>query len=269
METLLFCLHLCAYLLAALALPLPAVRKAAIGVLLLAGLASVGSGLSADGDRILTTVHTYAGFEGTNQEISMVRFPTGTVTAKGWQWALPFGAFALLWCLLLRQLGDRPLRSALALPLLLAWTAAASWILMQVYAAPELLVQPLGVDRFLWPSGLAAALLAARLASGFLRLFVAIGTAILLGRLPVALFSKYASDHRLGTCLDVTDVRDIVNPMTQLQFEPRLEPGSGAQQFWLIWLEHAIFFPGVYLMSLFGIAFGAFMWHRHGPAEAS
>jgi hypothetical protein len=61
-------------------------------------------------------------------------------------------------------------------------------------------------------------------------------------------------------------VRDIVNPMTQLQFDPRLQPGSAEQQFWLIWLEHVIVFPALYLLSLTGIAFGVWMFHRHGPA---
>jgi hypothetical protein len=51
--------------------------------------------------------------------------------------------------------------------------------------------------------------------------------------------------------------------MTQMQFEPRLVAGSSEQQFWLIWLEHVIFFPAVYLMSLFGIAFGLWLYHRH------
>jgi hypothetical protein len=268
MDTLLFVLHLLAYLLTALALPLPRLRQAAIGALLLAGLGSIGSGLLDGGERALTTVHTYAGFEGINQEISMVRFPTGTVTAKSWQWPLPFGGFALLWVFALSRLGSRELGSALRLPLLLAWTATASWLGMQHFAAPEILVQPLGLDRFLWPAGLAAALLAARLSNGYLRLFVTISSATLLSRLPAALFSKFASDNRLGTCLDISSVRDIVNPLTQMQFEPRLEAGSSAQQFWLIWLEHVIFFPGVYLLSLFGIAFGTFLFHRHGPETA-
>ena len=130
-------------------------------------------------------------------------------------------------------------------------------------------MQPVGLDRFLWPAGLAAALLAARRAKSLLQLFVMVGATTLLSRLPAALFSKYASDHQLGTCLDISKVVDIVNPMTQMQFEPRLVAGTGAQQFWLIWLEHVIFFPAVYLMSLLGIAFGAYMFHRHGPETES
>jgi hypothetical protein len=69
----------------------------------------------------------------------------------------------------------------------------------------------------------------------------------------------------MGTCLDISSVRDIVNPMTQMQFEPRLQAGSTEQQFWLIWLEHVIFYPAVYVMSLFGIALATYMFHRHGP----
>jgi hypothetical protein len=268
MEPLLACLHLSAFLSVALALAVPALRKPALLILVVAAGAGLVLGFGG-GERALTTVHTYAGYEGIAQEVSMVRFPTGTVTAPAWQWPLPFAGFALLWAVGLLQLGTRPLRSALLLPLGLAWSATAAWLGMQMLAAPSEVVQPLGLDRFLWPAGLAAALLAARHARSLLQLFVLIGSSTLLGRLPAALFSKYASDHRLGTCLDVSTVRDIVNPMTQMQFEPRLEAGSSEQQFWLIWLEHVIFFPAVYLMSLFGIAFGAWMFHRHGPATES
>jgi len=82
------------------------------------------------------------------------------------------------------------------------------------------------------------------------------------------LFSEFVSDAHGGTCLDVTSVVHIVNPMTQNQFHPPLVAGSSAQQFWTIWLEHVIFFPAVHLMSLFGIAFAAWMFHRHGADTA-
>ena len=101
-------------------------------------------------------------------------------------------------------------------------------------------------------------------ARSLLSLFVLVGGGVTLARLPAALFSKYSSDAHLGGVLDVSSVRDIVNPMTQMQFEPPLAAGSGQQQFWLIWLEHVIFFPAVYAMSLFGIAFALWMFHKHG-----
>ena len=72
--------------------------------------------------------------------------------------------------------------------------------------------------------------------------------------------------NQVNTCK--RSARDIVNPMTQMQFDPRLEVGSPEQEFWLIWLEHIIFFPAVYLMSLFGIGFGVYMWHKHGDKPA-
>lgn len=265
MDVLLLLLHLAAFVTLALALPLPRVRPVASGTLALAALAGVAAGALAPEPRTLTTVHTYAGFAGSDQEVSMVAFPTGQRTAAGWQWPLPFAGFAALWLLVLRRLGQHPPAHALLLPLLYAWSATAAWLGMQWLAAPALLVQPVGLDRFLWPAGLAAALLVAARATAFLPLFVQVGTAVLAARLPAALFSKLASDRGWGTVLDVSSVRDIVNPMTQMQFDPRLEPGSGAQQFWLIWLEHVIFFPAVYALSLLGIAFGAWMFHRHGP----
>ena len=265
MASLITAVHLLAYLLAALALPLPVLRRFAMLALGAAAIAGIVSGCTEAGERTLTTVHTYAGFEGDNQEISMVRFPTGTTHAPAWQWPLPFAGFALLWILLLAAMERRQLGNPLLFPLVLAWTATAAWLGMQWLAAPAEVVQPLGLDRFLWPAGLAVALLAARSAKSMLWLFVWISAGTLLSRLPAAGFSKLASDLQLGTCLDISTVRDIVNPMTQMQFEPRLVPGSGQQQFWLVWLQHVIFFPGVYVMSLFGIAFGLYMFHRNGP----
>jgi hypothetical protein len=237
--------------------------------LALAAIAGVVSGLADAGERTLTTVHTYAAFQGDDQEVSMVRFPTGTAHAPAWQWPLPFAGFALLWILLLAAMGRRQLEGAFWFPLLFAGTATAAWLGMQWLAAPGEVVQPFGLDRFLWPAGLAAALLAARTAKSMLLVFVLISSSVLAARLPAALFSKLASDLQLGTCLDISSVRDIVNPMTQMQFEPRLLSGSGQQQFWLIWLQHMIFFPGVYLLSLFGIAFGLHMFHRHSATKGS
>ncbi len=266
MDVVLTLLHLAAFLALGFALALPRARTLAIGVLAVAALASVLAGSLDGAPRALTTIHTYAGFEGAAHEISMVSFPTGEFHAPGWQWPLPFLGFALLWIVVLMGIGQRPLRIPLGLPLLFAWSGIATWLGMQWCAAPDILVQPVGLDRVLWPAGLAAGLIAAFQATSAYRLFLWLSGGTLLMRLPAALFSKYASDAEVGTCLDIHTVRDIVNPMTQMQFDPRLVIGSGDQQFWLIWLEHVIFFPAVYLMSLFGIAFGAYMFHRHGKS---
>lgn len=264
MDVVFLLLHLAAYLALGFALALPRCRKAASAVLAIAALAGVVHAGLSDGTAALTTVHTYAGFEAAAQEVSMVAFATGEFRAPSWQWPLVFLAFALLWLAVLWLLGQRPLQNPLLLPLAFAWSGTAAWLGLQWHAAPALLVQPIGLDRFLWPAGLATCLIAAFTVTSAARLFLWLSAATLLMRLPAALFSKYASDHQLGTCLDVSKVIDIVNPMTQMQFDPRLVTGSGQQQFWLIWLEHTIFFPAVYLMSLFGIAFGAWMFHRHG-----
>jgi hypothetical protein len=263
MEALLTVLHIVAYLGLGFGLALPRFRLVAMGLLALAAV--VGFVTGGDGERTLTTVHTFAGYEGSSQEISMVSFPTGTKTAPAAQWSLVFAGFAGFWLAVLFVLGRRDLKNPLLLPLLFGWTGAATWLGLQWAAAPAALVQPVGIDRFLWPAGFVACLLAAWTQKSALRLFVVLSATVLLLRLPLALFSKYASDHHLGTCLDVTNVIDIVNPMTQMQFDPRLEAGSSQQQFWLIWLEHVIFFPAAHFLSLFGIAFGAWMFHRHGP----
>ncbi|MGB3968591.1 MAG: hypothetical protein WBO45_17785 [Planctomycetota bacterium] len=262
-------LHLGSWLTLALGLAAPRCRTWAIVALAATALAGVITAGFADGNRTLTTVHTFAGFEGAAMEASMVAFPTGSFTAPAWHWPMVFLGFAGLWIAVLWVLGRAPLRNPLLLPLLFAWTGIATWLGMQWCAAPEILVQPVGLDRFLWPAGLAAALLAARRAATFGRLFLWLSAATLLMRLPAALFSKFATDQRLGTCLDVHDVRDIINPLTQMQFEPRLQVDSGEQQFWLIWLEHVIFFPAVHLMGLFGVAFAAWMFHRHPDSRGA
>ncbi|MFN7591276.1 MAG: hypothetical protein ACK501_23345 [Planctomycetota bacterium] len=273
MDVTLTCLHLTAYLVLALALPLPRLRGAATLVLALAAVAGIAAGLMAPGERTLETVHTYAAYDGEKgMEVSMVRFATGTFTAPGWQWPLPFALFAAFWLTVLFGAKDRPLGRPWLWPLLFGWTATAAWLGMQWLAAPGPVVQPIGLDRFLWPAGLAASLLAARTATKALPLFVTVSGTILLARLPAALFSKFASEARLGSCLDVSTVgtspaRTIVNPMTQMQFENPFVANSSEHQFWTIWLEHVIFFPAIHLMSLFGIAFSAWMFHRHGAEE--
>lgn len=266
MDVLLACLHIAAYVALGLALPVPALRRSAQAALLVAAAVGIALGLTGPAERTLETVHTYAGFAPASYEISMVAHPTGTATAPGWQWPLPWAAFALVWVVVLQGIGCRPLRSPFALPLAFAWSALAAWLAMQALAAPAALVQPVGLDRFLFPAGLALALVAARTASGLLPMILLISAGTFGARLPVAIWSKIASDQRLGTTLDVTDVVDIVNPIRQTQFEPRLVAGSAEQQFWLIWLEHVIVFPALYLLSLAGIAFGVHMFHRHGPA---
>lgn len=265
MEPTIALLHISAWLLLAFALVTPKIRRFTISCLTAVAAATLIAS-QGEGERTLETVHTYAGYEGNAMEVSMVSYPTGIVTAAAGQWAVPYAAFALTWILILWVLGRRELKNPWGLPLLLAWTSFATWLGMQYLAAPALVVQPVGLDRFLWPAGLALSLVAARSARSLALLFVMVSSGILLGRLPVALFSKYASDSKLGSSLDVHLVRDIVNPMTQQPFEPRLLEGSSEQQFWLIWLEHAIFFPGVYALSLLGIAFGAYMFHKHAPA---
>ncbi|MCR9246735.1 MAG: hypothetical protein NXI31_17005 [bacterium] len=263
MDLLVALLQFAAFLLLGLGLALPGWRRAAIAALGLAAAVSLGHGLTGPTEQTLTTVHHYAGFEGAALEVSMVAFPTGTVTAPGWQWPLPFLAFAILWGAVLWTRGRRELRSPFLLPMAMAWSAAATWLGMQTLAAPAAVVQPIGIDRFLWPALLALAILVARQASGILMLIVMVSASMLAARLPFAMFSKWASDQRLGTSLDISQVIDIVNPMTHMTFDPRIVSGSDDQQFWLIWLEHLIIFPALYTTSLFGIALGVHLWHKH------
>jgi len=257
--------QLAAFLGLGLALAVPAARRWAIALLSLATALAIANALLGPDPRTLETVHNYAGYEGASLEVTMRGFPTGSFTAPAWQWPLPWIGFAALWIVVLRRLGTRLPAGPLLLPMLFAWSATATWLGMQALAAPAAVLQPAGLDRFLWPAGLAVTLLAARSASGILQLVVIISATVIAARLPAALFSKLASDLHLGTSLDISSVIDIVNPMTQMQFEPQLVSGSGAQQFWLIWLEQLIIYPALHSLSLFGIGLGAYLWHKHAP----
>jgi hypothetical protein len=264
MEVLLALLHLAAFVTLGIAIPVPAVRRPAIAALALAAVASVTFGVVESGERTLETVHSYAGFAGHDLEVSMVPFPTGTVTAAGWLWPVPFAAFAMLWIAVLAFRGREPLRFPIWTALVFAWTATGCWLAMQMLAAPSAIVQPVGLDRVLFPAGLAAAIGAGRTRERLLPMLLVVSSAVMAARVPVALFSNYATDFQLGTVLDTSRIRDIVNPMTQMQFDPRLVPGSGEHKFVLIWLEHLIVFPALYLMSLSGVGFCVLMFHQHG-----
>ncbi|MFK7741130.1 MAG: hypothetical protein AB8H80_12490 [Planctomycetota bacterium] len=268
MDLLIALLHVTAHIALAFAIVLPGFRRIGISILTAIAATTLFLGMG-DEMRELTTFHHYAGFAGSDMEVSMVEFPTGTFRAEGGQWTIPYAAWTLLWIVVLWTMRRREAGNPWLLPTLFAWTSFAAWIGMQMLAAPSTVVQPIGLDRFLWPAGIALSLLAAKRARGLLTMFVMVGSGILLARVPAVAWSKYASANEMGTCLDIHSIRDIVNPMTQMQFEPRLEMGSSQQEFWLIWLEHVIFFPAVYLMSLFGIALGTYFFHKHNQLQAT
>jgi hypothetical protein len=252
------------YLFAAAALCYaPLGRLAAIVLMLGAILGAVIAGFGP-GERDLLTTHTFVAYRGQELDPTAVHFPTGTKTAPGWQWPLPYAGFALIWSvILLRRRSQNPEdENPYVLPLALGWTAMAAWLGMQFLAAPEDVVQPYALERFLWPAGLALALRSATTVRSLLVLLMLLAVGATALRLPAALFSKYA---QLGTSLDVHTITDIVHPIQRAQFEPPLEPGSAAQQFWLIWAEHVIVFPSLHLMSYFGFAFAIWLMQRqHG-----
>lgn len=230
----------------------------------LTALIGLGMGFAEPGPRTLESVHTFAGYFGIDIEPSAVHFPTGSTTKPGWLWPLPFAAFAAVALIALRRVRpDTTPSDGLLLPLAFAWICSAVWVGMQLLAAPAALVQPYGADRFLWPAGLLLTMTLARSSTSFGRLFLLLCLGIVLQRLPIALFSKLASDLGLGTSLDVHTIVDAIHPLTKLQFTPRLTPGCADQQFWMIWAEHVFAYPAFYLLSFTGIAFAAYMIQKH------
>ncbi|HLQ37498.1 MAG TPA: hypothetical protein VK348_06840, partial [Planctomycetota bacterium] len=97
----------------------------------------------------------------------------------------------------------------------------------------------------------------------FLPLLLRLCVGIVAMRLPIALLSKLASDRQLGTSLDIHTITVFLVPVTHQEME--VLPGSLEQQQWLVWAPHVLFFPAFYLMSLGGVAFAAFLFHRHPP----
>lgn len=264
MDLLVALLQAAGYLAIVVAVARPPAAAVAAAVLLLAAVVGVGMGVLGPPERELVCRHTYVAYEGQALEPAPVHFPTETVRAAGWLWPLPYAGFALVWSLVLwRRRHGPPPGNAFVLPLALAWTATAIWLGMQKLAAPAAVVQPIGLERCLWPAGLLLTIGLARSGGRFTTVLLSLCLGIVAARLPAALFSKYASDHRLGTGLDVSGIVDVVNPLTRMQFEPRLVSGSAAQQFWLIWAEHVFAYPAFHLLSLGGIACLLLMLQRH------
>jgi hypothetical protein len=249
------------FLAVAAALVYAPLTRIACAVTLLAALLGLGLGLAEPGVRELQTTHTFVAYEGQSLEPSAVHFPTGTKSAPGWQWPLPFLGFAALWTVLLLAVRNQEEQNAWILPLVFGWSATATWLAMQWFAAPAMLVQPFALDRFLWPAGLALALRLAASTERLAALFLKLGLGCTLLRLPAALFSKYASDARLGTSLDISSITTVVHPVQRMQVE--LAQGSSEQQMWLIWAENVFALPAFHFMSVFGFAFAVWLMSRH------
>lgn len=213
--------------------------------------------------RSLTVTHTFAAYEQGGFDIVPRHFPVDQVTAPGWQWPLPLLAWCVVFglCLLRWSVRQAPMHPML--PLLLAWTGTAVWLGMQKLAAPAAVVQPFGLERFLLPACIALAVALSQRAERFLTLLFALCLCTLGARLPAAVFSKLASDGHWGTALDVHTITVFVDPFQRSEIET--ESGSTVQQAWLIWGQHLLILPGIYLCSLAGLAFALYLWRKHPP----
>ena len=109
MDLLISLSHVLAYLSLAFAIAVPQVRRPAVAIMAAVAVLTGVTAIAGPSPRTLETVHTYAGFEGSAMEVSMVSFPTGSFTADGWQWAMPFAGFAGLWIIVLLLLFYGPL----------------------------------------------------------------------------------------------------------------------------------------------------------------
>lgn len=252
-----------AWLFVPLGIALPKLRLLALLVLLVAAAAAVAAAVAGPAERSLELVHTFAGYEGSELEPSAVDFVVDHRKAPGWQWGAVFAAWALPWALLLLWRRRRPDAHPLLLPLLAAWSATACWLLLQVTAAPDQVVQPFALERLLFPAGVALTILAAARAQALVPMLAQLSLGVLLMRLPVAVFSKLASDRALGTSLDVHTITEFVNPLTQQQVVTTAN--SGEQHLLLIWAQQLIVFPGLYMLSFTGIGIALYLYHKHGP----
>lgn len=264
MDILFALLHLAAYFALGIALAVPRSRGPLAVLVAAVGVATLAFAVLGQGQRELEVLRYFPAYEEDGFEIVARAFSVDRTSAPGWQWGAVFAAFALLWAAVLWALrGVAQPRNAFLGPVLLAWSGAAVILLMQKTAAPAAVVQPVGLERALFPACLAAAILLGRLCTRFLHVLLYLCLMIFAARFPVALFSKLASDGHWGTALDVHTITAFVNPLAGLQVEAA--PGSPEQQGWLIWSWHLMFVPSMYLMSLGGIAFAVFMFVKHPP----
>lgn len=262
------------WLLPAVGLCAPAARRKVAfltlglgGLLLVLGLLGTGASPGPDGTpvRTLQVTSTFAAYAEDGFEITPRDFPIETVTAAPWSWTLPMVGVAVLAAVLMLGLGTR-LPGPWLLPVALGWCALAALLGAQKLAGPAAAVQPYGVDRVLFPMSLAMGVLAARQCDRLAPMFFQLVVCLFAMRLPVALFSKLASDLHWGTSLDIHTITAFVNPLADHEVET--EAGSAQQQAWLIWAQHLGFVPAFYLMSVGGVAFVVHTYRVHGPKTA-
>jgi len=246
-----------------LAIAWPRARPAvAIGLAAL-GLAALIAALSSEDERSLTVTASFPAYD--NLYIVATPFPVDEVTAPGHIWGLLTAAFAGLWALWAWARRGRPTPGPFTLPLIMAWTSTALWLALEKSAAPAVLVQPAGLDRFLWPATLVAGLILADRCERVVHLILYLSLFIALGRLPIAVLSVLASNNHWGTTLDISSITLFANPMVQQPIE--VATGSTDQHLWLIWLQHLVMMPGFYMMSIGGIAFATFLYLKHAPQD--
>jgi hypothetical protein len=246
-----------------LAIAYPRGRPAAAIGLTALGVATLIAALSSGGERSLTVTATFPAYD----ELLIVptAFAVEDVTAPSPIWALLTAAFAGLWALWAWARRRGPVPGPFTLPLALAWTSTALWLALQKSAAPAILVQPHGLDRFLWPATLVAGLILAKRCERVVHLILYLSLFIALGRLPIAIFSVLASNNHWGTTLDISSITLFANPLVQQPIE--VTAGSTDQHLWLIWLQHMVMMPGIYMMSIGGIAFATFLYLKHAPQD--
>lgn len=243
----------------AIAIAFPPWRPRTAAMLAVVCIAALAAALAAPDRRSLTVTATFPAYE--ELVIVPMAFPVEEVSAPGALWGLLAAGFAgawAAWASLSRRSGTP---GPFTLPLVLAWSATALWLLLQKSAAPAVLVQPAGIDRALWPATLAAALMLAARCDRLVHLILYLSLFIALGRLPVAILSVLASHNQWGSSLDVSSITLFANPLVQRPVE--VAQGSAEQQLWLVWLQHLVMMPGIYMMSIGGIAVAVYLHHKH------
>lgn len=242
-----------------LAIVYPRGRGPVAAFLLALAVAAAVAAVASPDPRSLTVTATFPAYD----ELLIVptAFEVDEVDAPGWIWAGLGAGFALAWAVWAWSRRRTAPPGPFALPLVLAWSSAALCLLLQKSAAPEALVQPAGLDRGLWPATLACGLLLAARCERLVHLALYLSLFIALGRLPIAIVGVLASNNHWGTSLDISSITLFANPVVGQPIE--VSPGSTDQQMWLIWLQHLVMMPGIYMMSIGGIAVAAFLYQKH------
>ena len=243
----------------------PRARGRAAIVLAAACSACFGYGLAArHGSCTLRVENSFPAFM--ENVISDKAFFIESVTAPCWQWPALLGGLFALWTVWLVVSFGRGKPPAVVTAAAFVWLGVATILSLEKAAAPAELVGWIAVEVVCLFGTLCCAFLMARIGVRVRVFFAVLILFTTLVRVPIALFSAWATQHRLGTHLDVHPIRFFANWFTQESVD--VAAGSSEQLLHLVWLPLLLVFPMITFLIAGGIGFAVLMFVQHPPPAA-